>query len=620
MGSSILEALRVFHEDIEQNSAAVSLLLQYKYDPASLTSTSSSTDIVEASSIPNPAAPSLASSYVAPYHIPTGTYYDICCANLLKRMQSSANSSLKIYADEDAVRKEEIAFLAGNPSDEGDTSNSGDVWTNFYDRVKAVKDYHRKFGSHLNVVGSGSTDARTATSLVYEARTNANECMVKNNVFSVEERGGRRMELIDEYNHFVNVKSIKQFKQDRHKLGEKARLRKKLTLMAARKSKEGSEEAEDGGGKGDEDTGVVTKDMSFEEASAKVSGKLSEAAIEALMEDYQEIDYITYLKTFSNFSEIPRSCKYGNTDYVIYMNCLLRKLKDFFHRTHPLAPLPKMLEKFSAEFETAWAGGELKQWQDPPTHQEPMYAVYTDKLFNAQGRFQAHINGKKYKKLEKETSEARGILGHSELVDRSLIRDKELAKQEFIIGKFDTVLKQFLHNTVCHLQKKQSRSAKELEQEVEEEEEIGAMGEVEVEEEEDEEQEDDEDKPIYNPLNLPLGWDGKPIPFWLYKLHGLGVEYKCEICGNYSYWGRRAFEKHFQEWRHAMGMRCLKIPNTTHFKEITKIEDAITLYEKLKKEAEIQAFKFDQEVECEDSQGNVMSARAYDDLRRQGLL
>lgn len=57
--------------------------------------------------------------------------------------------------------------------------------------------------------------------------------------------------------------------------------------------------------------------------------------------------------------------------------------------------------------------------------------------------------------------------------------------------------------------------------------------------------EPDEDEPVYNPKNLPLGWDGKPIPYWLYKLHGLGIEYKCEICGNYSYWGRRAFERHF---------------------------------------------------------------------------
>lgn len=63
------------------------------------------------------------------------------------------------------------------------------------------------------------------------------------------------------------------------------------------------------------------------------------------------------------------------------------------------------------------------------------------------------------------------------------------------------------------------------------------------------------DSPIYNPKNLPLGWDGRPIPYWLYKLHGLGVEYKCEICGNTSYWGRKAFEDHFQGWRHSYGMR-----------------------------------------------------------------
>lgn len=42
---------------------------------------------------------------------------------------------------------------------------------------------------------------------------------------------------------------------------------------------------------------------------------------------------------------------------------------------------------------------------------------------------------------------------------------------------------------------------------------------------------DEEDEFVYNPLKLPLGWDGKPIPYWLYKLHGLNMEFKCEICG-----------------------------------------------------------------------------------------
>ena len=64
------------------------------------------------------------------------------------------------------------------------------------------------------------------------------------------------------------------------------------------------------------------------------------------------------------------------------------------------------------------------------------------------------------------------------------------------------------------------------------------------------ESDDDEQEVFYNPLKLPLGFDGKPIPYWLYKLHGLNQEFKCQICGDYSYWGRRAFEKHFKEWRH----------------------------------------------------------------------
>jgi hypothetical protein len=97
--------------------------------------------------------------------------------------------------------------------------------------------------------------------------------------------------------------------------------------------------------------------------------------------------------------------------------------------------------------------------------------------------------------------------------------------------------------------------------------------------------------------HTPPGWDGKPIPYWLYKLHGLGVEYKCEICGNASYWGRKAYEKHFQEWRHAHGMRCLGkkiskqfpifsgIPNTRHFLDITKINDAVALWQKLRRDA-----------------------------------
>jgi splicing factor 3A subunit 3 len=113
-----------------------------------------------------------------------------------------------------------------------------------------------------------------------------------------------------------------------------------------------------------------------------------------------------------------------------------------------------------------------------------------------------------------------------------------------------------------------------------------------------------------------MGWDGKPIPYWLYKLHGLGKEFKCEICGGASYWGRRAFEKHFQEWRHTFGMKCLRIPNQVHFKDITDIEHALKLHKKILKENFKNSFKPDIEEEFEDAHGNLYTRKQYIDMKR----
>lgn len=131
---------------------------------------------------------------------------------------------------------------------------------------------------------------------------------------------------------------------------------------------------------------------------------------------------------------------------------------------------------------------------------------------------------------------------------------------------------------------------------------------------------DDDEQQIYNPLKLPMGWDGKPIPYWLYKLHGLGQEFKCEICGNYSYWGRRAFERHFKEWRHQHGMRCLGIPNTKNFNEITSIEEAKELWKRIQARQGVNKWRPDLEEEYEDREGNIYNKKTYTDLQRQGLI
>ena len=78
-----------------------------------------------------------------------------------------------------------------------------------------------------------------------------------------------------------------------------------------------------------------------------------------------------------------------------------------------------------------------------------------------------------------------------------------------------------------------ARTADELEEEEE------------GEEEEEESEEEEEETVPYNPKNLPLDFDGKPIPYWLYKLHGLNITYECEICGGAQYKGPKSFQRHF---------------------------------------------------------------------------
>ena len=134
------------------------------------------------------------------------------------------------------------------------------------------------------------------------------------------------------------------------------------------------------------------------------------------------------------------------------------------------------------------------------------------------------------------------------------------------------------------------------------------------------EEEEEEDAPLHNPLNLPLGWDGKPMPYWLWKLQGLNISYACQVCGGATYAGRRNFDRHFQEWRHAQGMRALGVPNTKHFHDITSIQGVQELYAKLRVELSTEAWRPDVDEEFEDSHGNVLDRRTFEDLARANLL
>lgn len=96
--------------------------------------------------------------------------------------------------------------------------------------------------------------------------------------------------------------------------------------------------------------------------------------------------------------------------------------------------------------------------------------------------------------------------------------------------------------------------------------------------------------------------------------------YTCEICSGEAYRGRRNFELHFGDQKHAAGMKSLGIPNTKHFHGVTNIQDAQELWESLQEKLKEDQFDVSKEEEYEDSNGNVLSRTTYEDLARQGLL
>jgi len=360
----------------------------------------------------------------------------------------------------------------------------------------------------------------------------------------------------------------------------------------------------------------------------------------------KETDYASYLKAAAQLANVPKPTAL-TSGYARYVKSLRDYWEGFLRRTQPLLPLADILNKATTAFDDRWAKGEFTRWQgdgaekengggDPISLEGVSSAVELEvhgleKLKAELARLGLKCGGSLSQRAERlfllkstpleqmpkahrakggagggggggtEGGGGGGGGGH-----------REIALLEEVTCHLGELLAEVVDETAAMVEKKQARTYDEIERDL--------AAAAEAQEDDDEDEDEEKEKPIYNPLNLPLGWDGKPIPYWLYKLHGLNIEYRCEICGNQSYMGPRAFERHFQEWRHAHGMACLGIPNTRHFQGITLIEDAYTLWAKLKGETQGSTWNPELDEEFEDKQGNVMNRKTYTDLARQGLL
>ncbi|KAJ3337284.1 hypothetical protein HDU93_001330 [Gonapodya sp. JEL0774] len=442
-------------------------------------------------------------------------------SHFLDRIQERSRFLLDLYKDEDGSRKVEIAAMS-----------SPNEFTEFYNRLKSIKDAHRR---HPNEVVE-------PMELEFQRRDLEQEELELEGIFTAEEGLGRFLDLHALHDRYMNLSGV------------------------------------------------------------------------------EKLSYVHYIDAFDRFEEIQRSLK-RSSEYKSYLQTLQAYLEDWLKRSLPLTNVEDVAKEALRRFESDWESESVVGWEpfefermegeDDPSE---LFCAACEKQFAKRTVYDAHLTGKKHlKAAESLLKEGIAAITPKLVLERRMAKERHERAKDKPIAELEALLKaygQFLgvqrEDTKANVERKQTITDVEREEEVEDVE-IAAV-------------EEEEGEKIYNPLKLPLGWDGKPIPYWLYKLHGLSVEYPCEICGNFVYMGRKAFDRHFQEWRHAHGMRALGIPNTRQFHDITLIEDAYALWEKLKAKNKTEDFNPEVVEEYEDGDGNVYNRKTYEDLVRQGII
>ncbi|KAG6821535.1 hypothetical protein H0H93_000044 [Arthromyces matolae] len=356
----------------------------------------------------------------------------------------------------------------------------------------------------------------------------------------------------------------------------------------------------------------------------------------------QYLDLLLAAQSGPIHDSLPKEARFSK-DYETYIQNLYTYLLSFSKRTQPLRDLETQQHEVETEFNRQWEGQEISGWEESKPQPSVngngstgIWCAACQKQYAKQTVYDAHLTSKKHIKAaaKQDASDVpppnpNGTPTPSiaPSVTKSAIsaRIRNSAKLTHLVTSLLVSLTSTLNDTKSNVERRFSLTAREREQELEEQAKPPPPPPAATEGQEEEEEEEER---IYNPLKLPLGWDGKPIPYWLYKLHGLGVEYRCEICSDHVYMGR-----------HAFGMRALGLPNTKHFHEITRIEDALArvfpfvilialskkllpclVAEKLKQEGRHEIFEQETMEELEDDEGNVYNRKTYEDLKKQGLI
>ncbi|VDN08022.1 unnamed protein product [Thelazia callipaeda] len=269
----------------------------------------------------------------------------------------------------------------------------------------------------------------------------------------------------------------------------------------------------------------------------------------------KRIDYLAFLSDFDHFTDFAISSK-KSSNYRGYLNALKEYLISFLARTRPLLDVDEEFENVGFEFDKKWEEGTVPGWNkdqhtvlvDSAAHLDlssfetaaDLETLGLDRLKSALIALDLKCGGTLKERAERlfatkghklSEMEKAALAKRHDLNQKEQFRLREIARLEAYIQHLSSMLNEERDATKENVERKQARGIGEN---VEEEEDINDVTD-----------DEDDDSIPYNPKNLPLGWDGKPIPYWLYKLHGLNISFPCEICGNQVYKGPKAFQRHF---------------------------------------------------------------------------
>lgn len=231
------------------------------------------------------------------------------------------------------------------------------------------------------------------------------------------------------------------------------------------------------------------------------------------------------------------------------------------------------------------------------------YCLYCDKMFNSAHIYDSHRTGKAHSK--------------------SVSNYHDSFRAEFKLHVYVSCMREEFENTKEYVDRKMAFTNKERLEEMEKLTQEYHRPVYDPTEKEGDVEEDNSKSKTKDELkemlglgeDMPLGPDGLPIPYWLYKLQGLDVGQECEICGNQVYKGHKNFDKHFSGPTHTYHLKCLGIEPSSAFQGITKIKEAQALWKQMQRNTTQELAE-----EVEDKEGNVMSKDIYEELKKQGLV